>query len=89
MQLAEGMLHPSIEARLLAYAYAVWCPLGRWGPRRTRVTECWSMVRAEDVYTALLRDDVTKMRPGARGSVTFTLEKRVVTSDWEIRQNAV
>jgi len=47
------------------------------------------MVRAEDVYTALLRDDVTKMRPGARGSVTFTLEKRVVTSDWEIRQNAV
>ena len=68
---------------------AVWCPSGRWGPRRSRVTECWSTIRAEDVYTALLRHDAAKVRAGVRGSVTNKLEGRDVTADWEIRQNAV
>jgi len=68
---------------------AVWCPGGKWGPRRTRVTECWSMMRAEDVYTALLRDDAAKVRSGARGSATYRLKGRDITADWEVRPNAV
>ena len=67
----------------------VWCPGGRWGPRRTRVTECWSLLRAEDVYTALLRDDASHVLPGARGTSTYTVEGREFTAAWEVRQNAV
>jgi len=47
------------------------------------------MLRAEDVYTALLRNDAAKVGPGARGTVTYKLEGRDVSADWEIRQNAV
>ena len=68
---------------------AVWCPGGRWGPRRTRTTECWSRLTAEDVYTALLHDDRSKVRPGASGTATLTVEGRRHTAKWEVRQNAV
>jgi hypothetical protein len=70
---------------------AVWCPSGRWGPRRVRVTECVSVFRAEDVYTALLReaDQLRPVRPGARGSVTFSIEGRTLSAAWEVRANAV
>jgi len=47
------------------------------------------MIRAEDVYTALLRDDADNVRPGARRRVTCTFTGRDVTADWEIRPNAV
>ena len=47
------------------------------------------MLRAEDVYTALLHSDATKVGSGVRGTVTYKLEERDVTADWEIRQNAV
>ena len=67
----------------------VWCPGGRWGPRRTRVTECWSLVRAEDVYTALLQHDASRVRPGAKGTSTYTVEGREFNASWELRQNAV
>lgn len=54
-----------------------------------RVTECSSMLRAEDVYTALLRHDAALVRPGARGTSTYTVEGREFVADWEVRRNAV
>ncbi len=53
---------------------SVCCPGGRWGPRRTRVTECYAVLRAEDVYTAILKDTTKGAAPGARGSATYTVE---------------
>ena len=67
----------------------VWCPGGRWGARRICVSECWTVLRAEEVYTALLLDDASRVRPGARGSTTYTAEGREFTASWEVRQNAV
>ncbi len=68
---------------------AVYCAAGRWGRRRTRVTECWSVFRAEELYTALLKDNAASVRPGGQGSVRYTVEGREVTASWEIRPNAV
>jgi len=68
---------------------AVWCPSGRWGPRRVRVTECWALLTAENVYTALLRDDMAKARPGGRGSVEWTVNARSFSVHWQLRANAV
>jgi hypothetical protein len=69
---------------------SVWCPAGRWGPRRTRVTECWAVLRAEDLYTDMLRRDAVAVRPGARGHVTYTLTGgRDVKARWEIRENSI
>ena len=68
---------------------AVTCPTGRWGRRRVRVTECWAVLRAEELYTALLRDDAKAVAPGARGTVTYTPEGHSVTAIWEVRPNAV
>lgn len=70
---------------------AVWCPTGRWGPRRVRVTECWAVLTAEGVYTNLLRDNPARMRAGGRGSLEWTLRggSGPVSADWELRPNAV
>ena len=68
---------------------AVSCPGGRWGRRRTRTTECCGVLRAEDVYTALLKDDARRVRPGAHGSAIYAINKREFTFRWEVRQNAV
>jgi hypothetical protein len=68
---------------------AVCCPGDRWGPRRTRVTECWGVLRAEELYTGLLVENASAVRPGSRGTATYNLEGRDVTAKWEIRQNAV
>lgn len=68
---------------------AVWGPGGRWGPRRVRVTECYSSLRAEDLYTALLRDAAARVRPGAAGTATLTVQGRSHVANWEVRQNAV
>ena len=62
---------------------------GRCGPRRVRVTECWSILRAEDVYTGLLQDDAARVAPGARGTATYTVEGRQFIASWEVCQNAV
>jgi hypothetical protein len=53
------------------------------------VTECWFVMRAEDLYTPLLADDAAKVRPGVRGTATCIVKGRDVTADWEVRQNAV
>lgn len=68
---------------------AVCCPGGRWGPRRTRVTECYAILKAEDVYTSLLKDSTKTAAPGAHGTASYTLEGRTFTASWEVRQNAV
>lgn len=68
---------------------AVWCPGGRWGPRRTRVNECWALVRAEDVYTNLLKSNGTDLRAGRAGTAVYAAERRTFSVSWEIRSNAV
>jgi len=67
---------------------AVWCG-GRWGRRRARTSECWAILRAEDVYTGLLQDDASRVQPGAQGNATYKFKSRDVTANWEIRANAV
>ena len=68
---------------------AVYCPGGRWGPRRTRVTECYAVIKAEDVYTAIFEQKGVAPRTGARGSATSTFPDSQVTFDWETRHNAI
>ena len=62
---------------------------GRRGRRRVRVTECWSVLRAEDVYTELLRDDASRVAPGVKGTAILGIQDREFTASWEVRQNAV
>ena len=62
---------------------------GERGRRRLLVTECWSVLRAEDVYTALLQRDAAMVAPGAKGTATYIIEGREFTTSWEVRQNAV
>jgi len=64
------------------------CPSGRWGRRRTRVTECWAVLRAEDVYTTLLRGS-EPVAAGGHGDVIWTPGGRSFTVDFEIRANRV
>ena len=68
----------------------VWCPGGKWGGRRTRVTECYGVVRAEYIYTALiLSESLSQGQPGTAGSANFTLGEQNVSVEWELRANAV
>jgi len=55
---------------------AVWCPGGRWGPRRVRVTECYAVLKAEILYTELLKGDAERLAPGLAGTATYTVEGR-------------
>jgi hypothetical protein len=75
------------QRRVTAAEAPVWCPRGRWGPRRVRTTECHSVLRAEDVYTALVKEDPPRVRPGARGSATYTAKGIGFSADWEVAQN--
>jgi hypothetical protein len=68
---------------------AVYCTGGRWGPRRTRVSECSFVLRSEDLYTALLRSNAAAVKPGALGTLTYHFSGRTVSASWEVRQNAV
>ena len=56
-----------------------------------RVTECVAVLRAEDLYTDLLRDDPNRVKAGAHGDVTWTLEGRTesLRLSFEVRANAV
>jgi hypothetical protein len=67
---------------------AVWCPTGRWGPRRVCVTECLVLL-AEDLYTRLLADSPRQIWPGQSGQVTWRMGEREVTAAWTIRANSV
>src|SRR5512143_2993002 len=76
-------VRPGIDA-------AVWIASGRWGPKRVTVSQCWATLRAEDVYTGLLRDDAARARPGARGVLWWTLSgEHTAEVGWEFRANAV
>jgi hypothetical protein len=72
-----------------AHEAPVSCPGGRWGRRRTRVGECSYVLKAEDCYTALLRDDIDRVKPSARGEVTLTVSGHQLAAGWEIRPNHV
>ena len=72
---------------------AVWCPDGRFGPKRIRVEQCRAL-RAEDVYTGLLRENAARTKPGAYGWLMWTVEDSSgrsvpLSADWELRPNAV
>jgi hypothetical protein len=74
---------PSVDA-------AVWIASGRWGPKRVKVTQCWAVLKAEDVYTDLLRDNPAGTRPGRHGDLDWRLPGREpIRVDWELRANAV
>jgi hypothetical protein len=73
--------------RLHSSDVSVWIS-GRWGPRRVRVDECWSILTAERVYTTLLSDPEA-IRVGRRGALLYTVEDRTVTVHFEVRANAV
>src|SRR4051812_48648683 len=68
---------------------AVSCPGGRWGRRRTRVSECWGVLTAENCYTEMLAGDREHVKPGAKGEVTMSLPDRKLSAGWEIRPNAI
>ncbi len=62
---------------------------GRWGRRRVRVTECLGVVRAEEVYSALVADDTIDVGPGDQGTAQVTLAGQRLPFGWELRQNPV
>lgn len=66
------------------------CPNGRWGRRRVRVTECWRVIRVEELYTALLKLDAPTVVPGARDIALCEpgAGKRLLVG-WEVRPNPV
>jgi hypothetical protein len=66
-----------------------WSPSGRWGPKRVQVEQCFATLRAEDLYTRLIRDNRAKARPGAQGSLEWSLPGRSLSCDWELRHNFV
>jgi hypothetical protein len=68
---------------------AVSCPGGRWGRRRTRVTECVAIVLAEEVYTELIRGG-SNLQGHAHASGSISLRGgRVHSFDFWLRPNAV
>ena len=67
----------------------VWCPLGRWGPRRVSVTECVAVLTAERLYTEVLRGGAHDVHAGHRGDVRWTLGTRALWVAFELRANAV
>lgn len=74
-------IRPSVDAD-------AWVSSGRWGPRRVRVEDC-ATLRAEDVYTDLLRGDPESVRPGLCGLAKWTVFGRTFSTDWHVRPNAV
>ncbi len=66
---------------------AVTCS-GRWGRRRTRVTECWAVLRAEDLYTSLLSGS-EPVAAGGHGEATWTVGERSFEVAFEVRANRV
>lgn len=47
------------------------------------------MIRAEDVYTALLKDDAPRVAPGAGGTFTCSIAGRELSAAWEVRPNSL
>jgi hypothetical protein len=61
---------------------------GRWGPRRVCVTECSTVVTAEDVYDCLLVSG-SKFGPGAYGEILMTVDGTTRFAKFEVRPNAI
>ena len=83
-------VQPPVQRRSIDPAdVAVHITCGRWGSRRVRVTECAAVLKAEDVYTALLRDEAQVVMQGASGSLDLSISGRPHVVAWEIRPNAL
>jgi len=67
----------------------VWCPGGRWGPRRVRTNECWGRITAEQLYDSLLASKGPALAPGVRGKAMYIVGGHEGVLEWETRQNAV
>jgi hypothetical protein len=70
----------------------VWCPGGRWGPRRVRTHECLAILFAESVYTALIKEAAKgekRLRPGSQGTVAFEIANRRLEATWLVKANAI
>lgn len=72
----------------MAFSAPVSCR-GRRGPRRVRVNQCLAVFHAEELYSKLLKDKPTVVRPGWRGGVAYTVEGASHAVQWEVRANAV
>jgi hypothetical protein len=66
-----------------------WVTGGRRGRRRARVEECFAVLRAEDVYRALLDQSPEGLRPAGRGTVTWPVQDRHHVIAWCSRRNAI
>ena len=64
-------IEPGVDAN-------VWCRSGRWVCRRTRISDYWALVTAENVYTEAIRANGAETRPGARGEAIFRAGARGV-----------
>src|SRR5690242_19249131 len=69
-------------------AVHVYCPDGRWGPRRTRVSECFATLCVEDLYTELVAIGAD-VRPGWEGTVRVRSADRLFLVDVVATANAV
>ena len=69
-------------------ALDAWVQGGRWGRRRVRVGECWRELRAEDLYTELVRSR-TVPPCGHRKSVAISVDGVPFRVSIELRPNAI
>ncbi len=65
---------------------AVCCPGRTAGRRRTRVTECFGVLRAEEIYTSTPQGNARAAAPGRRGSAIYKLATAEVAADWEVSE---
>jgi hypothetical protein len=69
-------------------SFAVSCPGGRWGRRRTRVSECVYILRAEHAYTTLLKAR-PELAPGDVAGLSVTVDGRVLEAACVVVANRV
>lgn len=91
----ENALRGGARQRYISrWTAPVWCPGGRWGPRRVRTGECRMTIRSEELYSALIREAAKgqpgqRLRPGCAGTAIYRFGRRKLTVNWEMRPNAV
>jgi hypothetical protein len=61
--------------------------VNRWtvGTRRTRVNECYAVLRGEDLYTDLSKDGAVRAMPEDARTAAYTVEGRGHVAGWEVR----
>jgi hypothetical protein len=54
-----------------------------------RTAECWAVLQAEEVYTALVKRNPPRSRSGSRGTAGFSKGGRPLEVAWLLRPNAI